>query len=76
MTDAAEYCERCVHYHSSGRVRDQGTCYRYPPTFDPEYFRLNAGDAPEETRSAFLRPKVFDVDWCGEFKRGVCPILT
>jgi hypothetical protein len=74
MIEKALICRDCKYFYSSmGRVHGIGECYRYPPVPNPEHFRLEAGKAPENDTAGWVKPQVWDVDYCGEFVEGEWP---
>ena len=57
-------CKNCTYIDYNKRAKDpyNGFCKRYPPRFSVT-LRL------DDPRVDGLWPRVFDTDWCGEFKR-------
>lgn len=49
-------CKDCTFYLMNEKNSHYGECWRYPPTF-----KSTSGIKDD-------RPRVFVLDWCGEFK--------
>lgn len=65
METRNEQCGQCVYYAQSDPGR--GDCRRYAPQPNPCFF-VSRSEATGTIKTDVHWPKVYESNWCGEFK--------